>query len=172
MQLVMAAIATGRSASGKVSVVPPSRPRSRSRAVRRRWRPGPSVKFSRNSPATACVEADPVLRSARAGQAGHDRAEVQLERLVEVGVRVVVGAEEALLLGVAPRSSVDRRRPAGRWCSGSAASRRRSGRASPVAPYSGDMLAIVARSASVRVERPSPKYSTKRPPRRGCAASR
>ena len=31
-----------------------------------------------------------------------------------------------------------------------------------VAPYSGDMLAMVARSASARLESPDPKYSTKR----------
>ena len=39
------------------------------------------------------------------------------------------------------------------------------------APYSGDMLPIVARSASGKPARPSPKNSTNFPPRPSCAAS-
>ncbi len=46
------------------------------------------------------AERDAVLRPPRAGEAWLDRAQVQLQQLVEIGIRRVVRAEEPLLLAV------------------------------------------------------------------------
>ena len=59
------------------------------------------------------AELHPVLRAPRAGEARHDGGQVELERLVELGVRVGVGAEQALCLGVRLGQRDRLRRPAG-----------------------------------------------------------
>ncbi len=72
----------------------------------------------------------PVLRPARAGEAGHDRPEVEVERLGVVRGRLGARAEEALLLRVALDEGDQIGRPAGVGA-GSAASARRPGRWPP-----------------------------------------
>ena len=176
MQLVMAAMATEPAARWRRSST--SMPdaststgvaSASARACRRRSRTEPSGKCCAEAARTS-AQRDPVLRPARAGEAGLDGRQVELERLVEVGSGARL-APEALLLGV----GLDQRdllgRPAGQ-AQVARASRRRSGRARPW-PRT---RATCWRSSPGRPGsgRPARRRRTRRTcrPRRGRAAAR
>ena len=158
MQLVMAAISTAPSRDLELLAVERD-------LARGRWRSGFFLRalvghgLERGLvDALRLAQRHAILRALRAGEAGLDRGEVELEHVGVVGGLGAVHAPQALRLGigldqrdllrraarqsqVAQRLLVDREDAAG-------------------APYSGAMLAIVARSASGRFARPSPKNST------------
>ena len=92
-----------------------------------------------------------ILRSARTGKARLDGAEIQLQRLVELRIRRVVGAEEMLFPGVLLNQFHERI-----VATGEAQVSSSIGKRPAVAPYSGAILAMVARSARPRLLRPVP----------------
>ena len=107
------------------------------------------------------LERDAALGPLRPGHRRDDCAEVELERVGEDGVRRVLLAVEALRLRIG-LDQLDALLGAGRH--GEVGERLLvDGKKPQVAPYSGAMLPIVARSASVMVERPGPKNSTNLP---------
>ena len=102
-----------------------------------------------------------VLRAARPGERRLDVAEVELDDLRVLRMLVRLVPEQVLAaVGLDERDAL---RACGRSGAGSRASARRPGRSRTVAPYSGDMFPSVARSATVRLATPSPKYSTNLP---------
>ena len=138
-----------------------ARPRRPSAPCRRRRRPWPSAGRRPGSRRGA----RPAGRGPAAGAARRPTA----RRIARSSSRSVVelgpgpgSRHRPCVLRVA-LDEVDELRRSGRSGGGRRASRRRSGRASTVAPNSGLMLAIVARSASDSPASPSPANSTNAP---------
>ena len=96
-----------------------------------------------------------VLRTLRAGKARLDGREIQLERRGVDRIRRSSPCGRAPAPSRTPRPASRAPRP-GRSGAGSRASSSSIGQMAIVAPYSGDMLPSVARSAIVRNSRPGP----------------
>ncbi len=119
---------------------------------------------SRNASTNECGTSDSgdaVLWAAGARHRRLDRRQVEVERLAEHRLGVVVGAEETLFL----RVTLDRDppRPPGRCRGGTCSVWWSHGKNEAVAPYSGHMLESVARSSTRSDDRPGPKNSTNFP---------
>ena len=106
-------------------------------------------------------ERDPILRPARPGDGRDDRRQVELEDVVEV--RPGAGLAPQALLARVPLDERDPLLGCGRSGAGTTSVSSSIGKIVDVAPNSGLMLLIVARSASDRPASPSPANSTNAP---------
>ena len=190
MQLVIAAITTepcrsrarhavelGRRPRSAARLAPPSAPppspsqpadRRRRAASARPWpaaRPGSSARKLALHVARARTRSCGRRGPARLGSTV-PRSSSSVSEYSASGVPAVWNSPCSFMY--ASTSAICSARPAGERA-GSRASRWSTGKMPQVAPYSGAMLAIVARSASGRLARPGPKNSTNLPTTPFCA---